>query len=249
MIADPYKVLGVGENVSDADLKKAYRDLSKKWHPDANPDNPEAAEARFKEIQEAYRQIVDARARGTSAYGRAQQESGGYGSGSYGGYGSGGYGGGYGEYGGMGGFEEFFNQWTNYSNERRRQEESNEMTAARNYINAGYYSEAMTALRQAAEGARNARWYYYAAVASQGMGNNIDAMNYAKRAADMEPGNAEYANLLRQLQTGGTWYQDRGRSYGGFGPLDSQTSWCLSMCALNLLCNCCLGGGGFGFYI
>ena len=69
MITDPYSVLGVSEKTSDADLKKAYRELSKKWHPDANPGNTEAAEERFKEIQEAYRQIVDARARGTSAYG------------------------------------------------------------------------------------------------------------------------------------------------------------------------------------
>ncbi len=236
MIADPYKVLGVSENVSDADLKKAYRDLSKKWHPDANPDNPEAAEERFKEIQEAYRQIVDARARGTSAYGRAQSSS--SGSSSYG------YGPGYQDYSGMGGFEEFFSQWAQYSNERRRQEESNEMTAARNYINSGYYREAMNALGQVSEAQRGARWYYYAAMASQGLGNNVDAMNYAKRAVDMEPGNADYMNLLRRLQNGGTWYQDRGESYGAFTQMSPSTKWCLSMCALNLLCNCC-GGGRF----
>jgi molecular chaperone DnaJ len=234
MIIDPYKVLGVSEDVSDAELKKAYRDLSKKWHPDANPDDPERAEATFKEIQEAYTQIVDARAKGTSAYGRAQQSSSGSG------YGSGGS---YADYGGFGGFEEFFNQWTQYSNDRRRQEESNEMTAARNYINNGYYREAMNALQQVAEASRNARWFYYAAIASQGLGNNIDAMNYARRAADMEPGNAEYRNLLSQLQTGGTWYTRRGENYGGFGGVDSTTGWCLSMLALNLCCGC--GGGGF----
>ncbi len=233
MIIDPYQVLGVSENVSDAELKKVYRDLSKKWHPDANPDNPEQAEARFKEIQEAYTQIVDARARGTSAYGRAQQSSGAGSS-----YGT------YSDYNGFGGFEDFFRQWSQYSNERRQQEESNEMTAARNYINAGYYREAMNALNQVAEASRSARWYYYAALASQGLGNNIDAMNFARRATDLEPGNTEYANLLNRLQNGGTWYTQKGEGYGGFSPATNPTTWCLSLCALNLFCNCC----GRGMY-
>ena len=240
MIADPYKVLGVSENVSDADLKKTYRELSKKWHPDANPNNQQAAEERFKEIQEAYRQIVDARAKGTSAYGTAQNTSG-----NYGGYSSSGSGGGYqdyGNYGGFGGFEEFFSQWSQYSDERRSQENSNELNAARNYINNGYYQEAMTALEQVDQSLRGARWYYFAAVASQGLGNNINAMTYAKKACDLEPGNAEYANLLNRLQNGGTWYQDRGTEYGGFGSMDPQAKWCLSLCAINLLCGgCCRG--------
>ena len=235
MIIDPYKVLGVSEDVSDAELKKTYRDLSKEGHPDANPDDPERAEQRFKEIQEAYRQIVDARARGTSAYGRA--ESHGPQGGPYGGQRE------YSDYGPYGGFEEFFREWSQYSNDRRREEESNEMTAARNYINNGYYREAMNALSQVAESARSARWYYYAAIASNGIGNNIDAMNYARRAADLEPDNADYRNLLLHLQNGGTWYTRRGESYGGVMPRADTTTWCLSLCALNLFCNCC--GGGF----
>ena len=69
MISDPFKVLGVRDDCSDADLKKAYREKSKKWHPDQNPGKEEYAEKRFQEVQEAYRQIQDARQRGTSAYG------------------------------------------------------------------------------------------------------------------------------------------------------------------------------------
>ena len=67
MISDPFKVLGVRDDCSDADLKKAYREKSKKWHPDQNPGKEEYAEKRFQEVQEAYRQIQDARQRGTSA--------------------------------------------------------------------------------------------------------------------------------------------------------------------------------------
>ncbi|MEE9208049.1 MAG: molecular chaperone DnaJ [Gemmatimonadota bacterium] len=55
---DYYKVLGVAENASADEIKKAYRKLAKTYHPDANPDNPEAGE-RFKGISEAYGVLSD----------------------------------------------------------------------------------------------------------------------------------------------------------------------------------------------
>ncbi len=57
-LKDYYKVLGVAENSSPADIKKAYRKLAKKYHPDANQGNPAAAE-KFKEISEANRVLSD----------------------------------------------------------------------------------------------------------------------------------------------------------------------------------------------
>ncbi len=56
---DYYEVLGVSRDASKDEIKKAYRRLAKKWHPDMNPDNREEAEERFKEISEAYAVLSD----------------------------------------------------------------------------------------------------------------------------------------------------------------------------------------------
>ena len=65
-MTDPYHVLGVSQDASDEEIKKAYRALSRKYHPDANINNPlkEEAEVKFKEVQQAYQQIMDERSRG-----------------------------------------------------------------------------------------------------------------------------------------------------------------------------------------
>ena len=69
MAKDPYKLLGVSKSASDKDIKKAYRALAKKWHPDKNPGDKKAAE-RFKEISAAYTLLSDKEL-------RAQYDSGG----------------------------------------------------------------------------------------------------------------------------------------------------------------------------
>lgn len=56
---DYYEVLGVSKSATDEELKKAYRKLAKQNHPDANPENKEAAEKKFKEINEAYEVLSD----------------------------------------------------------------------------------------------------------------------------------------------------------------------------------------------
>ena len=74
---DPYRVLGVSPQATDDEVKKAYRALAKKYHPDVNHGSAEA-EARMKEVNEAYSLVMKLRREGASAAG------GGYGGAGYG---------------------------------------------------------------------------------------------------------------------------------------------------------------------
>ncbi|XP_053685085.1 dnaJ homolog subfamily B member 6-B isoform X2 [Sabethes cyaneus] len=62
-MVDYYKVLDVGRSATDAEIKKAYKKLALRWHPDKNPDNPEESNRRFKEISEAYEVLSDEKKR------------------------------------------------------------------------------------------------------------------------------------------------------------------------------------------
>ena len=98
---DYYEVLGVQKNASDAELKKAYRRMAMKFHPDRNPDNAEAEE-KFKEAQEAYDVLSDSQKRSAyDQFGHAGVDPNmGGGAGGFGGFGGG--------QGGFGGFEDIF---------------------------------------------------------------------------------------------------------------------------------------------
>lgn len=84
---DYYEVLGVDRGADDTAIKKAYRSLAKKYHPDMNPNNAEA-EAKFKEVNEAYAVLSDPQKKAQyDQYGHAAFEQGGMGGGGFGGFG------------------------------------------------------------------------------------------------------------------------------------------------------------------
>ncbi|XP_053782286.1 dnaJ homolog subfamily B member 6 isoform X1 [Desmodus rotundus] len=80
-MVDYYEVLGVQRHASAEDIKKAYRKLALKWHPDKNPDNKEEAERKFKQVAEAYEVLSDAKKRDIyDKYGKEGLNGGGGGS-------------------------------------------------------------------------------------------------------------------------------------------------------------------------
>ena len=118
--------------------------------------------------------------------------------------------------------------------------------AAANCINTGHYAEALNALNSVPAGKRNARWYYLSALAQAGLHNNAQAMEYARQAVSMEPGNMQYQQLLSQLQGGGSWYGQRGTTYGR--QTYGQPNLCCTFLALQMCCSCCSGRRDYGMH-
>lgn len=225
---NPYEVLGISPDASDEEIKKAYRKLSRKYHPDANVDNPhkEQAEEKFKEVQSAYQDIMNRSAGGGRGSGSGYEDFGSYGS--FKGFGS------YGGFGGYSGFGRYDGRSTGDEDE-----DSLYINAAYRYAANGLYREAMNVLGQVK--IKNARYYYVSALANAGLHNQTAALEHIRIAVSMEPGNEEYRQLLGYLQSGGQWYTARGMGYGN--PMGNDGGFCFRLCLANMLCNLC--GGGF----
>ena len=226
---DPYEVLGVARDAPDETVKKTYRQLCKQYHPDLHAGKPDEkeAEARFLEVQQAYQQIMAERqgkTAGSGPYGGAGNPWG------YGGAGPWGFGYGPG-YGG-------------YDYGRQADEDNPRMRAAKVYIDARRFAEALHALEEVPPGERGARWYFLNALAQYGLGNTAQAMDYAGQAVRMDPGNVQYRQLLAALQEGGLRYGRQGYPYGRGAGMPNP---CVMSLAASLCCSF-LGGGGFCLY-
>ena len=216
MIEDPYKVLGLEPNASDEEIKKAYRRLAKKYHPDLNPGDAEAAR-KMKEVNAAYEQIKN-----PEKFRQSQP-------GAQSGYG------GYTQYDPFG----WGSAWGGYT-QSQQPEGDQYQRAAEQYIRFGQYQQAVNALGNASE--RNAHWYYLSARAHYGMGNQVMALEHMRRAVSMDPGNQLYLQMLSRMENGGSDYRQQAGNFGGFNMhLDP----CSSMCLCYLANIFCCGGRGW----
>lgn len=225
---DPYKILGVSPSASEEEITKAYRKLAKKYHPDLNPGD-EAAAKKMSEINAAYDRIKNPTGAGNGG------PSGGH---AYGRPGSGPYR--RTSYDPFGGFNPFGSgSYSSYG----EQTSGDVLGKVRMLINARRYAEAIQILNGMRE--RTAEWYFLAGVANYGAGNTILGLDYAKRAAEMEPDNPRYADLVQRMENAGTYYRRTGEVRYGM-PRIRVNKLCLGMFAANLLCNLlsCFGGGG-----
>lgn len=177
---DPYQVLGVSQTASDAEIKKAYRDLARKYHPDNYHDNPLAdlAQEKMKEINEAYDTITRMRSGGGNA--GAGSAGGGR---SYGGYSQ--NAGGYGGYGGNSSFAQ--------------------VRAAINSGNIGMAEQLLQASQN-----RNAEWNFLMGSVYYRKGWLDEARRYYQMAVNMDPGNMEYRQALNYMSQAGQAYNPYG---------------------------------------
>lgn len=221
---DPYQVLGIPRNASEEDIKKAYRQKAKQYHPDLNPGDAEAAR-KMNEVNEAYDMLKNpakyerkrAQEEQQNAYRRQTSYRSGYSSGyadqsdDQSGYGYGGF------YGFN--FEDLFGGFSRYNRQSQQMTsepgDSPELSRAIHAINTGRFSEAVYILSQMTSSYRNARWYYVSAVAYQGNGDHERAYQMIQKAVQADPNNRMYQQLMQQYSQ----YSESGggfRRYSGF---------------------------------
>ena len=198
---DPYQVLGVPESATDDEVKKAYRDLARKYHPDNYHDNPLAdlAEEKMKAINAAYEEITHRRASGgySGGYGPADYDSG-YGDGSYedapdygGGYDSSysGYSGGGSGYGG-GASGQYGGGSRRYGGSLFQQ--------ARAAIAHGNLSRAEQLLSHCSN--HSAEWHFLMGKLSYQRDWMDEARHHYRIAVEMDPSDAEYRQALNYME-------------------------------------------------
>ena len=216
---DPYQILGVDRNATDEEIKRAYRRLAKQYHPDANPGDENAAK-KMQEINDAYDRIKNPekqQSAGSQGYNPYGQSYGGYGYNPFGGY---------------------YQQQRSY----HQKYADSHLQAAYNYILYRRYREALNVLTQF-EGVKGAAWYYLSALANQGLGNQVTALEHMRKAVSMEPDNQEYLNALDRMEHGGDAYR---RQAGNFQGFNLGMNPCATIC-LCMLCNRMCPGLGYYF--
>lgn len=218
---DPYQILGVSESASDEEIKKAYRNLARKYHPDNYHDNPLAdlAQEKMKEINAAYEEINRLR----SGTGSVRSSYGSSGS-SYGSSGSSGRTG--------------YQQYGQYGGSQYGGRSSSVLQQVRIAINNGDISRAEALLANYND--HNAEWNFLRGAVCFRRGWMDEAKRYYQTACQMDPGNPEYRQALEFMEQGArSAYRPAGAPAG--------TDLCGRNICLPLFCTYSLCNGGWIF--
>ncbi len=211
---DPYKVLGVAPDATDEQIKAAYRDLARKYHPDNYANNPLAdlAQEKMKQINEAYDTITKQRKASQSHSSDFNQQSRSYQGGSYQ----------YGQY----------NRGTTQFADIRR------LIMQRRIVEAEELLDGIPA------SGRSGEWYFLKGNILYNKGWLDEAYRYFTKACQLEPNNREFQNALQQIQWQRGSGRPAGYGYGGTVSRSSNTDLCDIFNTLICMDCCCECMGG-----
>ena len=218
MSNNPYKVLGVSPNADDEEIKRAYHELARKYHPDryTNSDLADLANEKMQEVNAAYEEIQRMRASGADQNGSTSNGGNGYGDARQGqgnAYGAGNY------------------HSQNYSDEAREK-----FILIRNCLNAGNISEAERLIAEIPNPDRGAEWYFLTGCIQLRKGFYTDAQYSFDTAYRMEPTNNEYWQFKERMH-------ERSRGFGnGYNTTrGGGCDVCTSLICADCCCEC-MGG-------
>ena len=208
-MTDPYQVLGVSPSATDEQIKNAYRELARKYHPDNYVNNPLAdlAQEKMKEINEAYDQIQRQRKQQQQSYSGQASANRGYSNAGY--------------------------SRQSYSGQGRSQ-----FADIRQLLNSNRLSEAEELLEGIPQQRRDAEWYYLRGRVFYVHGWLDQAYSYYTRAVQMNPGNAEYQTALNQLMWQRNTGRPSG-GYGDYRNVQSGGMSGCDMCSGLICADCC----------
>ena len=224
MSTNPYKVLGVSPEADDEEIKKAYRELARKYHPDrySDSDLADLAGEKMKEINAAYEEITRMREAAADRGGNYYEAPEGDATRT--------------KNSNAGGYQTNMGGGTNYRSQHYSAEAKEKFTHIRNCINGGNIAEAERLLEEIGSADRGAEWVFLTGCVQLHKGFYVDAQRSFETAYRMEPTNQEYWQFKERMhQKAG----DFGRGYQTSS--GSGCDFCTTMICADCCCEC-MGG-------